>query len=264
MKISHVLVALDVETTGVWIEKDKIIEIALVKYFPDEKKETYERKINPGIPIPKNVTQLTGISDEDVKDAPSFEKAAPEILAFIGDADFAGFNIKRFDLPLLAREFADIGIKFDWESRRTYDAQMIFHLNEKRDLSAAYQFYCGKELVGAHSALADSEAIYEILEKQVEKYGEGQDELAVLGKFEYDPIVKFFDADKKFCWWHGKLYPSFGKYRRKTSVEEIAKTDAPYLHWLLKSDFKDDVKAMLKAALKGQFPVFPKKDSEPA
>nr|MBU9889956.1 3'-5' exonuclease [Candidatus Omnitrophota bacterium] len=161
MKISHVLVALDVETTGVWIEKDKIIEIALVKYFPDGKKETYERKINPGIPIPKNVTQLTGISDEDVKDAPSFEKAAPEILAFISDGDFAGFNIKRFDLPLLAREFADIGIKFDWESRRTYDAQMIFHLNEKRDLSAAYQFYCGKELVGAHSALADSEAIYE-------------------------------------------------------------------------------------------------------
>ena len=167
MKISHTLVALDVESTGIWIEKDKIIEIALVKYMPDGKKETYEKKINPGIPIPKAVTDLTGISNEDVRGAPSFEAVAPEILAFLGDADLAGFNIKRFDLPLLTREFADIGVKFDWETKRTYDAQMIFHLNEKRDLSAAYQFYCGKELVGAHSALADSEAIFEILEKQV-------------------------------------------------------------------------------------------------
>ena len=259
MRITNVLVALDVESTGIWIEKDKIIEIALVKYLPEGKKEAYSKKINPGIPIPKVVTDLTGISDEDVKDASSFAVVAPEILAFLGDADLAGFNIKRFDLPLLAREFSDIGIKFDWETRRTYDAQMIFHLNEKRDLSAAYQFYCGKELVGAHSALADSEAIYEILEKQVDKYGEGQEDLSVLAKFEYSSFMEFFDADKKFCWWHGKLYPAFGKYRRKTSVEEIAKTDAPYLHWLLKSDFKDDVKTMLKASLKGEFPVHQKK-----
>ncbi len=259
MKISHTLVALDVESTGIWIEKDKIIEIALVKYMPDGKKETYEKKINPGIPIPKAVTDLTGISNEDVRGAPSFEAVAPEILAFLGDADLAGFNIKRFDLPLLTREFADIGVKFDWETKRTYDAQMIFHLNEKRDLSAAYQFYCGKELVGAHSALADSEAIFEILEKQVAKYGEGQEDLSVLAKYEYSSFMEFFDVDKKFCWWHGKLYPMFGKYRRKTSVEEIAKTDAPYLHWLLKSDFKEDVKTMIKAALKGVFPSHQKK-----
>lgn len=264
MKITHPLVALDVESTGIWIEKDKIIEIALVRYVPEGNKDTYTTRINPGIPIPKAVRDLTGISDEDVKDAPFFKAVASEILSFIGDADLAGFNIKRFDLPLLAREFEDVGIKFEWESRRVYDAQMIFHLNEKRDLSAAYQFYCGKELMGAHSALADSEAIFEILEKQVDKYGEGQEDLSVLGKFEYSSHMEFFDADKKFGWWHGKLYPMFGKYRRKSSVDELVKTDPSYLQWLLKSDFKDNVKMMIKAALKGELPVrVPKGNSSP-
>ncbi len=255
MKITQPLVVLDLESTGVWIEKDKIIEIALIKYSPDGKKETYHRKINPGILIPKHVTELTGISDQDVKDAPYFKNVAREVFQFIGTADFGGFNVERFDLPLLEREFADAGIAFEWEKAKIYDAQKIFHLNEKRDLSAAYQFYCGKELKGAHSALVDSEAVYEILERQVERYGEGAQAITVLDQFEYSAKTENYDEDGKFCWWNGKLYPTFGKYRRNTSLDELVKKDISYLNWLLKSEFKDDVKSLIRLALKGEIPI---------
>lgn len=254
MKIRNTLVSLDIESTGVWVEKDKIIEIGLVKFTPDGKKETFHRRINPGIRIPKSVTDLTGISDQDVKDAPAFRDVANEILSFIGDADLAGFNVERFDLPLLEREFADIGIRFVWEERKVYDAQKIFHLNEKRDLSAAYQFYCDKELTGAHGAVADSGAVYEILEKQVRKYGEGEEDISVLDKFEYTSHMEFYDSDKKIAWWNGKLYLMFGKYRRQISIDELVKKDPGYLKWILTSDFKDDVKALVKDALKGECP----------
>jgi DNA polymerase-3 subunit epsilon len=255
MKLKHALVVLDVESTGVWVEKDRIIEIALVKATPEGKKESFHTRVNPGIPIPPPVTELTGISDQDVQNAPSFREVATKILDFIGDADLGGFNVERFDLPLLEREFADAGFKFSWEQRNVYDAQKVYHLNEKRDLSAAYQFYCGKELVGAHSAVADTEAVYEILDRQVSKYGEGEDHLSVLDKFEYNTSMEYYDSDKKFCWWNGKLYPMFGKYRRKMPLDELVKKDASYLSWLLKQEFKEDVKSLIKSALKGELPV---------
>ena len=256
MIVKNNLVVLDIESTGIWIEKDKIIEIALLKYSPDGKKEIFHKRINPGISIPEDITDLTGISNQDVKDAALFKDVANDILNFIGSSDFGGFNVERFDLRLLQREFSDAGIKFEWEGRKIYDAQKVYHLNEKRDLSAAYQFYCGKELIGAHSALVDSEAVYQILEKQVDRYGEGHDDISVLGKFEYDSNIEYYDSDEKFCWWNGKLYPAFGKYRRKTSLDELAQKDADYLKWILKQDFKEDVKDLIKSALKGEFPTY--------
>ncbi len=251
MKITKPLVILDIETTGVWIEKDKIIEMALIKYFPDGKKEIYHKRINPGIAIPAIVTELTGIRNEDVREAPVFKAVAGEILQFIGSADLGGFNVERFDLPLMAREFLDAGFKFEWEGRTVYDAQKVYHLNEKRDLAAAYQFYCKKELKGAHTALADTEAAYDILVNQVKKYGEGQEDISVLNKFEYVTLTESYDEDGKFCWWNGKLYPTFGKYRRKASLEDIAKKDRNYLEWILQSEFKDDVKLLIKSVLNG-------------
>ncbi len=255
MKIKKPLVSLDIESTGVWIEKDKIIEIALIKFSPDGSKQTYYKRINPGIVIPKVVTELTGISNEDVKEAPFFRAVASEILTFIGASDLAGFNVERFDLPLLEREFADAGLQFTWEDRKIYDAQKVYHLNEKRDLSAAYQFYCDKPLVGAHGALADSAAVYEILEKQVAKYGEGSEDISLLDKFEYQSHIDFYDSEKKFAWWNGKLYPMFGKYRRQVSLEELVKKDPGYLKWLLHSDFNDEIKTLVESALKGELPV---------
>lgn len=255
MKLSKDLVLLDLETTGVWVEKDRIIEIALIKCCPAKTRQTYHKKINPGIPIPKIVTELTGISNADVKDAPNFRALSKEILDFIGNCDLAGFNIERFDLPLLEREFYDVGMKFEWKSRKIYDAQKVFHLNEKRDLSAAYKFYCNKDLIGAHTALADTEAVYEILAEQIKKYGDGDPNLSVLDKFEYTANSDFYDAERKFCWWNGKLYPTFGKYARKQPLEDLVKNDANYLHWILKSDFSDGIKDLVKAALEGRLPV---------
>jgi len=252
MKIKKDLVVLDIESTGVWVEKDKIIEIALIKYKPDQTRETFLSKINPGMPIPEKASEVTGITDKDVKDAPSFKQVASRILEFMGDADLGGFNVERFDLVLLKREFSDIGIGFEWSGRVIYDAQKVYHLNEKRNLAAAYQFYCGKELVGAHSALVDTKATVEILEKQVEKYGDGSQDIEVLGQFEYEPIFDFYDEERKFCWWNGKLYPMFGKYARQTPLEDLTESDPGYLKWILKKDFSDGVKAVIRTVLSGE------------
>lgn len=255
MKLDNALVVLDIESTGTWVEKDRIIEIALIKYSPDGKKEVFEKRVNPGMPIPPFVVQLTGISDADVKEAAPFKAMAQSIIDFIGSADMGGFNIERFDLPLLERECADAGFRFEWKNRKIYDAQKVFHLNEKRDLSAAYQFYCGQELVGAHSARADSEAVYAILEKQIQKYCAGSDAITGLDQFEYTSSTDFYGEERKFCWWDGKLYLMFGKYARKLPLEEIVKVDTGYLTWILKSDFSDHVKNIIRSAMKGDIPV---------
>ncbi len=255
MELKNALIALDIESTGVWVEKDKIIEIALIRYEVDGTKQTYHKKINPGIPIPEVVAKLTGISNQDVQGAPFFNQVSREIFSFIGTSDFGGFNIERFDLPLLEREFAEAGIKFEWKERKVYDAQKVYHLNEKRDLSAAYKFYCDKELVGAHTALADTEAVLEILEKQVLQYGDGRKDIGVLDQFEYTAHMDFYDSERKFCWWNGKLYPMFGKYARKLSLDEIVKTDSGYLYWVLKSNFSDGIKSIIKSALDGEMPA---------
>lgn len=255
MKLSRTLIVLDLETTGTWIDQDKIIEIALIKCLSDGSRETYLKRINPTIPIPQEVVALVGISNEDVSDAPLFCDVAKEILEFIGDADLAGFNIEKFDLPLLAREMSEAGLSFDYRTRRIIDAQTVYHINERRDLTAAYKFYCKKDLENAHSALADTEATLEIIEQQIVQYGEGNDELDVLRQFQYRRDNNFFDDDRKFRWWNGKLYMMFGKYARKYSLQDIAKMDRKYLEWILSADFSEDVKNLIKDALIGKFPV---------
>lgn len=263
MKISRALVILDLETTGIWIEKDRIIEIAMIRLFPDGTRSQYHSRVNPGMPIPAVVTQVTGISDADVKDAPRFRDIAPQVVRFLEDADFGGFNVERFDLPLLERELAECGIKFDWTKRNIFDAQKVYHLHERRDLSAAYQFYCGKELKDAHSALADTQATLDVLEAQVKKYGNGNDHLEALKDFNYRKKTEFLDNDRKLRWWNGEVYMMFGKYARKASLRDIAKTDRTYLEWILTQDFSDEVKDIVELALKGQLPDPPKLEELP-
>ncbi len=256
MRISKTLVVLDLETTGTWIEKDKIVEIAMIRCSPEGARETYHKRINPGIPIPANVSALIGIKNEDVKDAPFFREVAREILEFIGDANFGGFNVERFDLPLLEREMFEAGVKFEWQKHGIYDSQKVYHLNEKRDLTAAYRYYCQKDLINAHSALADVQATLEILAAQVDKYGKGRDELESLADFHYRTLAEFYDSERKFRWWNGELYPMFGKYAKRSSLQEIAKKDPEYLHWMATKDFSDEVKELAENALRGQFPSF--------
>lgn len=254
MKLTNTLVVLDLESTGTWVEKDRIIEIALVRTEMDGTREVYEKRVNPAMPIPSAVTQLTGISDEDVKDAPIFKEIAHDVLAFIGGADLGGFNIERFDFPLLRRELIDAGLTLPMDGRRIFDAQKVFHLNEKRDLTAAYKFYCQKDLTNAHSALADTQATVEILESQALRYGE--DSLDALSRFDYTSSDEFYDSERKFRWWNGKLYMMFGKYAKRYSLEDVVKKDRGYLEWILSANFNQDVKGLVENALNGQFPVY--------
>ena len=254
MKIQQPFVIFDLETTGTWVEKDRIIEIAMVKLQPSGERQIFHSRVNPLMPIPVVVQQLTGITDKDVEAAPVFKSIAQDVLAFIAGADIGGFNVDKFDLPLLEREINDAGILFSAAGLKVYDAQKVFHLNEKRDLTAAYAFYCGKPLVGAHGALADTEATAEILQAQVERYGAGDPSIEALGQFQYREQPDYFDAERRFRWWNGELYMMFGKYAKKESLREIVKKDPGYLHWMLTKDFSGDIKVLVENALKGKFP----------
>jgi len=257
MKLTRPLVVLDLETTGTWVERDRIIEIALIRSVSDGKQEKYHTRVNPGMPIPPRVTRITGITNDDVKTAPPFKTIAPEVLAFIGDSDLGGFNVERFDLLILERELFAAGHKFEWRSRAIYDAQKIYHLHERRDLKAAYQFYCSKALQNGHTAMGDSEATLEILAAQIGRYGDPEAGIESLREFDYERAEEFFDAERKFRWWNNELYPAFGKYARKSSVKQIAKKDPGYLEWLLTTDFSREVKTMIEGVLQGRFPAPP-------
>jgi len=219
MKLSRTLIVLDLETTGTWVDKDKIVEIAMIKKFSNGKEETFYKRVNPGIPIPSAVTELIGISNDDVKGEPLFCEIAKDVLDFIDNSDLSGFNLERFDLPLLEREINDCGLSFNWQSLKVYDVQKVYHLHEKRDLTAAYKFYCDKDLIDAHTALADTKATLEILSKQVEKYCPDDDTIESLTKFQYQKNDDFYDDERKFRWWNGKLYMMFGKYAKEYTLQ---------------------------------------------
>ncbi len=255
IKLSKPLVVLDLETTGTWVEKDRIVEVGMVKLFPDGSKENYVKRVNPGMPIPANVTRIINITDDDVKDAPAFKELAREILEFIGEADIGGFNILRFDLPLLEREFIDAGFTFSWRERNIYDAQKVYHIHEKRDLTAAYQLYCDKALTNAHSALGDAEATVEIFDAQIKKYGSPEVGIESIKDFDYERSSAYFDKERKFSWWNGELYPTFGKYGRKKHIKSICKSDRRYLEWILTKDFSEEIKTMIRGVLNGEFPA---------
>jgi DNA polymerase-3 subunit epsilon len=226
----------------------------MIKCSPEGTRETFLKRVNPGMPIPAVVTRLTGIADQAVKDSPPFKDIAGDVLRFIRDADFGGFNIERFDLPVLEREIFEAGLLLDWRTRKIYDAQKLYHFYEKRDLKAAYKFYCRKDLLNAHTALGDTEAALEILEAQVKTYGTDPHKLESLLGPEFEPPGDFFDKQKRFRWWNGALYPVFGKYGRKYSVQEIVSKDPGYLRYLAGSDFDEKIKGMLRDCLKGEFP----------
>ena len=170
LKLTRPLAFFDLETTGTNVATDRIVEICILKVNPDASKETITMRINPEIPIPIETSEIHGIYDIDIADAPVFSAVAQKIKDFIGDADLAGYNSNKFDVPLLVEEFLRTDVHFDMESRKFVDVQNIFHKKEQRTLVAAYQFYCSKELDNAHSAEADTIATYEILEAQLDRY----------------------------------------------------------------------------------------------
>ncbi|PAX59807.1 3'-5' exonuclease [Brunnivagina elsteri] len=250
---------------GTDVSKDRIVQIAVLKVFPDDSEVIKKRLINPTIPIPVEASNVHGIHDEDVVNEPTFQKIAQGLLDFIGDSDLAGYNSNKFDLPLLMTEFSRCEIDFNLEGRHTIDVQSIFFKMEPRTLKAAYKFYCGKDLVGAHDAENDICATYEVLKAQIERYEnvayEEQDgkiiypvknDLEILSKFTpsnlLDPTNKIiYDEQQREIF-------NFGKHQGKSLVE-VFREDPSYYDWMMKKDFSIFTKKVIKRVWESIHPL---------
>ncbi|OIN56395.1 3'-5' exonuclease [Arsenicibacter rosenii] len=244
----------DLETTGINIAKDRIIELCFIKAMPNGEVIVKSQRVNPGMPIPLESSLIHGIYDDDVKDAQPFKSVARTLAQFIDGCDLAGFNINRFDVPMLVEEFLRANIDFDMKNRRLVDAQRIFHLMEPRNLSAAYRFYCGKELLNAHSAEADTMATLEVLNAQVQKY-EGlatKDEAGREVTFANDVDFLHNLAANNFVDLAGRMIYNdkgvevfnFGKHKG-VAVLDVLKKEPSFYDWILKGDFPLDTKRRL-------------------
>ncbi len=244
LNLVNPIVFFDLETTGINIANDKIVEISILKIFPNGNKESKTWLVNPEIEIPANVVAVHGITNEKVANEPTFKELAPKIYEMIADADLAGFNSNRFDIPLLAEELLRVGIDFDMDNKKAIDVQVIFHKKEQRTLSAGYQFYCGKDLEGAHSAEADTLATYEILKAQLDKYEDLENNVEALSEFsahtkraDFAGFILFDDEKEEIF--------SFGKYKGR-KVEEVLKENPGYNSWIQQADFPLYTKKVLR------------------
>lgn len=235
IKLNKPLIFIDLETTGIDVVKDRIIEISILKISVDEKEESKTLRVNPTIPIPKESTLVHGITDEDIKDCPTFAEIAKTIANFIEGCDIGGYNSNRFDIPLLAEEFLRADVDFDMKNRSMIDVQVIYHKMEPRTLSAAYKFYCNKEIVNAHSANADVIATYEIFKAQLEKYNELEKNIKSLN--DYSSQSKNVDLLGRIIYnEEGVEVFNFGKHKGK-SVEEVLKREPSYYNWIVDNEF---------------------------
>lgn len=241
LKLNRPAIVFDLETTGVNLTKDRIIELSVIKIYPDGLEETKTRRINPGMPIPPESTQVHGITDDDVSDCPTFDKVAKNLYEWIKDCDIIGFNSNRFDVPMLVEELLRAGIEVDFSSVHLIDVQTIYHKLERRNLAAAYKFYCNKELKNAHSAEADTRATYEILMAQLDHYPEElTNEVKALSEFSrFNNNVDFaglliYDDNKD-------VIVNFGKYKGQP-LKNVLKADPGYYSWFMRSDFTLDSK----------------------
>lgn len=256
LNLTKPIIFFDIESTGVSVGQDKIVEICLIKIFPDGSKESITHRLNPERPIPKQATKIHGIKDEDVKDKPTFKQLAGELNAFIADSDMAGYNSNKFDVPILVEEFLRAGVDFNITNRKFVDVMNIFHKMESRTLKAAYKFYCGKELIDAHSAEADTMATYEILLAQLERYDgvEYEDNEGNISTPVVNDIKALHEFTKHSAWVdmvghlvydeNGKECINFGKYKGRIA-EEIFKNDPSYYSWMMNADFPLSTKKVI-------------------
>jgi DNA polymerase-3 subunit epsilon len=245
IKLHKPLAFFDLETTGITVGADRIIEISILKLMPDGSKSVLTKRVNPEIPIPEGASKVHGIYDKDVANEPTFKQVAPEISAFIGNADLAGYNSNKFDIPMLVDEFLRVEIAFDMKGRRMVDVQNIFHKMEQRTLAAAYKFYCQKEIENAHSAEADIIATYEVFVAQLERYPDLAKDVEGLHQFtamtqNVDLAGRIVYNDKK------EEVFNFGKHKGR-SVAEVFDKEPSYYDWMLKGDFPAETKQVLTA-----------------
>ncbi len=239
------IVFLDLETTGVNVVTDRIVEIALIKKNPDGSTQELCKRVNPEMEIPQQASDVHGITNADVATEPTFEQLAPELFAFLEGCDLAGFNSNKFDIPLLNEEFLRYDMDIEIENRRLIDVQTIFHRMEQRTLVAAYKFYCDKDLEGAHSALADTRATLEVLEAQLDKYSELENNADFLHEFSKHK-TRNLDISGRFSL-NANDEPifNFGKFKNQT-VKEVLEKEPGYYGWMLNADFSRNTKQVLK------------------
>ena len=258
LNITKPFAVFDLETTGLKVATDRIVEISIVKILPGNNQKIYTKKINPTIPIPAQTTEIHGITDEDVKDAPTFKELAHELNQFLNNCDLAGYNSNKFDIPLLVEEFLRVDVDFELKGRRFVDIQNIFHKMEPRTLKAAYKFYCNSQLVNNHSAEADALATYEILKSQLDMYQDVEliDKKGKVTK----PIINNIEALSKFSVQYKNVdlighivfnndnteVFNFGKHKGK-SVEQVFEKEKSYYDWMMKGDFPLSTKKVITA-----------------
>ncbi|MGL4347500.1 MAG: exonuclease domain-containing protein [Chitinophagaceae bacterium] len=247
INIKRPLLVLDIESTGVNIATDRIIEIALVKIFPDGKKQVKRKLINPQVPIPAESTAIHGITNEMVKDAPTFKNIANELKQFMENTDFVGYNSNSFDIPLLLEEFYRADFEYDIEDKKRIDVQRIFHKMHPRDLTAAYKLYCKKDLEGAHSAEIDALATFEILDAQIKAHPELGNSIETLLAFLGEKSI--IDISNRIILKDNIEVFNFGKYKGK-SVVEVFSTEPQYYDWMMKKDFSIHTKRKITELFK--------------
>lgn len=257
IKLKRPLAFLDIEATGVNPRADRIIELAVCTVYPDGTRKSAVFTVNPGMPIPAESSAIHGFKDEDVADCPLFAEKAHEIAACLDGCDLAGYNLIRYDVPLLCEEMARAGLSCDLAERAIVDAQRIYHMREPRDLTAALAFYCGEQHTGAHGAVADVEATIRVIEGQFEKYEDLSTDVEELARLCDFKKTDWVDRTGKLKWRDGEIVLGFGK-RGGELLKDLVAKDRGYLDWLLKSNFPRDTQQIVRDALEGKWPDPPR------
>ncbi|MBS3077746.1 3'-5' exonuclease [Candidatus Pacearchaeota archaeon] len=253
LQLTRPIAFIDIETTGLNTQQDRIVEICVIKIHPNGAEETLNSVINPNVPIPIESTQIHGITDLDVKEKPTFKEFAPELIDFIDNCDLGGFGTK-FDLSVLESEFKREGIDYSKEGKQIVDVQIIYHKLEPRDLNAAHLRYCGKPLENAHRAHIDVRATIDVLESQLGQHNILPHDILGLYEFCNPKNPAWIDEDGKFAWSEGKAIINFrNKYKGRT-LEFVSKNDSSYLQWIFNADFSAEVKEIANKAINGKFP----------
>lgn len=255
LKLDRPLAVFDIESTGLSPRADRIIELSVIRIEKSGTEQTCTWLLNPCLPIPLESTAIHGITDEDVRDCPTFLDVVDEIDTFFADCDLAGYNLIHFDIPILEEEFLRCGRDFQTASRRVLDAQRIFHMKEPRDLTAALKFFCGRDLgEDAHGAEADARATLDVIEGQFRKYPDLPDTMEGIER-EFNPIdPTFIDRAGRIAWKDGEAVINFGK-KKGAKLRDLFATDKNFLKWMIKSDFPADTRKICEEALEGRFPV---------
>ncbi len=253
LELDKPIIIFDLETTGLIMSMDRIVELAYIKIFPNGKVVKEDAFLNPEMKISEEASAIHGITEEQIKDKPSFKDRSQEFWDIFSNCYYSGFNVIGFDLPMLKREFLRVGMDFQYTSDDIVDAKTIFHEMEKRTLSAAYKFYCDKEHVDAHNALADVEVTAEVLTSQILKYRDILDRDFIRKIHSGSDMEKYVDGDRKFYWRDGEAYFSFSKFK-DNPLKKIVETEPGFLQWMLNADFPEETKTIIKKALNGDFP----------